>query len=265
MPRELRIQYPGAICHILNSGDQRDDIFFDDEDRLKFLGTLEQCCRKTDWEVHAYCPTRNHYHLVFETPRQETTMSLKWIARRLDMGSWTYVSNLRHAAPQAGSFSPAATPAVSIMRTDTDWSNIQSLLVLAFLIAVAAVFSGCGRTYVGGSENSPDRKYSLGVCTDGAYNRAYWEDTMKTVSVTIYTNDGSWTELFAEGYRVRGSDLRWTCAWDKRDNLTVTLHDYGLGVSHYDLKEGSPPRRTLRSLRYELNAKTGRFQEQKEQ
>ena len=26
--------------------------------------------------------------------RQETTMSLKWIAQRLNMGSWTYVSNL---------------------------------------------------------------------------------------------------------------------------------------------------------------------------
>ena len=26
--------------------------------------------------------------------RQETTMSLKWIAQRLQMGSWTYVSNL---------------------------------------------------------------------------------------------------------------------------------------------------------------------------
>ncbi len=28
--------------------------------------------------------------------RQETTTSLKWIARRLHMGSWTYVSNLLH-------------------------------------------------------------------------------------------------------------------------------------------------------------------------
>jgi hypothetical protein len=28
--------------------------------------------------------------------RQETTMSLKWIAGRLHMGSWTYVSNLIH-------------------------------------------------------------------------------------------------------------------------------------------------------------------------
>ena len=26
--------------------------------------------------------------------RQETTMTLRWIAQRLEMGSWTYVSNL---------------------------------------------------------------------------------------------------------------------------------------------------------------------------
>jgi len=29
--------------------------------------------------------------------RQETTMSLKWIAQQLYMGSWTYVSNLLSA------------------------------------------------------------------------------------------------------------------------------------------------------------------------
>jgi hypothetical protein len=31
--------------------------------------------------------------------RQETTMSLKWIAQRLQMGSWTYVSNLLSRRP----------------------------------------------------------------------------------------------------------------------------------------------------------------------
>jgi hypothetical protein len=31
---------------------------------------------------------------------QETTMSLKWIAQRLQMGSWTYVSNLLNEPPE---------------------------------------------------------------------------------------------------------------------------------------------------------------------
>ena len=32
--------------------------------------------------------------------RRETTMSLKWIAQRLQMGSWTYVSNLLNEKPR---------------------------------------------------------------------------------------------------------------------------------------------------------------------
>jgi hypothetical protein len=32
--------------------------------------------------------------------RAETTMSLKWIANRLEMGSWTYVFNLLNAKPK---------------------------------------------------------------------------------------------------------------------------------------------------------------------
>jgi hypothetical protein len=31
--------------------------------------------------------------------RAETTMTLAWIARRLQMGSWTYVSNLLREKP----------------------------------------------------------------------------------------------------------------------------------------------------------------------
>ena len=32
--------------------------------------------------------------------RAETTMTLAWIANRLQMGSWTYVSNLLHEKTQ---------------------------------------------------------------------------------------------------------------------------------------------------------------------
>ena len=70
----------------MNRGDQREDIFRDDEDRQRFLSTLGEACVKTEWQVHAYC-------LI-------TAMSLKWIAERLHMGSWTYVSNLLNEQPQ---------------------------------------------------------------------------------------------------------------------------------------------------------------------
>ena len=68
MPRQLRLEYPGAIYHVMNRGDHREPIFKDDLDRQKFLLTHGQACEKTGWQVHAYCLMPNHFHLVVETP-----------------------------------------------------------------------------------------------------------------------------------------------------------------------------------------------------
>ena len=69
MARKLRVQYPGAIYHVMNRGDRREAIFLDDRDRELFLETLGEACEKTDWQVHAWCLMSNHFHLVSETPR----------------------------------------------------------------------------------------------------------------------------------------------------------------------------------------------------
>lgn len=54
MARQLRIQYPGAIYHVMNRGDCREPIFQDDADHERFLAPLGEACVKTGWEVHAY-------------------------------------------------------------------------------------------------------------------------------------------------------------------------------------------------------------------
>jgi putative transposase len=33
MPRKIRVQYPGAIYHVMSRGDRRENIFLDDVDR----------------------------------------------------------------------------------------------------------------------------------------------------------------------------------------------------------------------------------------
>jgi len=53
VPRKLRVQYPGAIYHVMNRGDRREAIFEDDPDRNRFLRILGQACEKTRWQVHA--------------------------------------------------------------------------------------------------------------------------------------------------------------------------------------------------------------------
>ena len=47
MARKLRIQYPGAIYHVMNRGDHQERIFCDDEDRKRFLATLAEGCEWT--------------------------------------------------------------------------------------------------------------------------------------------------------------------------------------------------------------------------
>jgi hypothetical protein len=36
------MEYPGAIYHVVNRGDRREDVFMDDLDRRGFLSTLAE-------------------------------------------------------------------------------------------------------------------------------------------------------------------------------------------------------------------------------
>src|SRR2546427_8151537 len=91
MPRQLRVEYPGAMYHVMSRGDQRDDIFLDDVDRHDFLKTLAEACQKTAWEVHAYCLMRNHYPLVLETPNANLVSGMAWL-----QSTYTIRLNNRH-------------------------------------------------------------------------------------------------------------------------------------------------------------------------
>ena len=68
MARPLRIEYAGAVCHVMARGNQGQPIFRDDEDRRGFLATLGEACGKTGWRIHAYVLMGNHYHLLVEMP-----------------------------------------------------------------------------------------------------------------------------------------------------------------------------------------------------
>jgi len=78
VPRKLRVEYEGAIYHLINRGDHREAIFLEDQDRLLFLETLGQSCEKTNWQVHAYCLMGNHFHLVIQTPRANLVAGMTW-------------------------------------------------------------------------------------------------------------------------------------------------------------------------------------------
>lgn len=91
MARKLRVQYPGAIYHVMNRGDRREPIFQDDQDRRCFLETLGEACGKTGWQVHAWCLMPNHFHAVIETPQANLVAGMKWF-----LGTYTGRFNRRH-------------------------------------------------------------------------------------------------------------------------------------------------------------------------
>lgn len=91
MPRKIRVEYPGAIYHVLSRGDRREDIFLNDVDRQDFLKTMAEACQKTGWQVHAYCLMRNHFHLVVETPSANLVAGMRWL-----LSSYTIRLNHRH-------------------------------------------------------------------------------------------------------------------------------------------------------------------------
>lgn len=68
MPRPIRIQYPGAVYHVMNHGRLRHKIFHGPEYYTAFLQTLEEASLRFDAQVHAYCLMDNHYHLLIGTP-----------------------------------------------------------------------------------------------------------------------------------------------------------------------------------------------------
>ena len=91
MARKLRVEYSGAIYHIMNRGDRGESIFLDDADRDRFVLTLAEACAKTGWQVLAYVLMPNHFHLVVETPQPNLVAGMKWF-----LGTYTNRFNRRH-------------------------------------------------------------------------------------------------------------------------------------------------------------------------
>ena len=91
MARQPRVEYPGAIYHVMNRGDRREPIVRGATDGELFVRTLGEACDKAGWQVHAFCLMPNHFHLVMETPQPNLCDGMKWF-----LGSYTNRFNRRH-------------------------------------------------------------------------------------------------------------------------------------------------------------------------
>jgi putative transposase len=70
MPRAPRIDFPGLPQHLVVRGNDRNLVFFSDQDRLHFLKCLGEAREKGGCDIHAFVLMSNHVHILV-TPRVE--------------------------------------------------------------------------------------------------------------------------------------------------------------------------------------------------
>ncbi len=69
MGRPARIEFEGAVYHVLARGNERRAIFADEDDCDSFVTILADLSQRYDVAVHGYVLMKNHYHLLIETRR----------------------------------------------------------------------------------------------------------------------------------------------------------------------------------------------------
>jgi REP element-mobilizing transposase RayT len=83
MARKLRIEYPGALYHVINRGNYRRDVFESAGAAEAFVAALREAVAQYGWRVHAYVVMRNHYHLAVETPQPNLVEGMHWLQSTL--------------------------------------------------------------------------------------------------------------------------------------------------------------------------------------
>ena len=79
MARKLRLEFPGAIYHVINRGNYRTDIFRTEGAKMAFEDCLFEACAKSAWLLHAFVLMSNHYHLALETPEGNLVAGMQWL------------------------------------------------------------------------------------------------------------------------------------------------------------------------------------------
>ena len=91
MARPLRLQFPGALYHVMSRGIERRAIVRDDRDRKRRLHWLERTVETYGWHLHAFVLMNNHEHLFVETPEPNLADGMRHLN-----GSYTSYFNRRH-------------------------------------------------------------------------------------------------------------------------------------------------------------------------
>ncbi len=96
MPRVARIVIPGCPHHITQRGNNRQDVFFVNDDRRVYLEILKAQAERFALTVQAYCLMTNHVHLI-ATPKSRESL-----AKAVGRTHWLYTQYVNRLHGRSG-------------------------------------------------------------------------------------------------------------------------------------------------------------------
>ncbi len=79
MSRPLRLEFPGALFHVTQRGNNQQNIFLDDDDRNVFIDLLGRCVNRFAWILTSYVLMSNHFHLVVQLTCRSLSRGMHWL------------------------------------------------------------------------------------------------------------------------------------------------------------------------------------------
>jgi putative transposase len=80
MSRPLRVEYAGAIYHVMCRGNARQRIFHEEADHQRLIDGLESTVNRFGWELFSYVLMPNHFHLFLRTPQPSLSRGMQYLA-----------------------------------------------------------------------------------------------------------------------------------------------------------------------------------------
>lgn len=77
MGRSARKKSTSNIYHVMVRGVNKEPIFLDDKDRLRYLDVLAKVKEKAPFDIHAYCLMNNHVHLLLQEMEESVGDTLR--------------------------------------------------------------------------------------------------------------------------------------------------------------------------------------------
>ncbi|MBS3906428.1 MAG: transposase, partial [Syntrophaceae bacterium] len=77
MPRQARLDAPGALHHVMGRGIEGTSIFLTNKDREDFLTRLGALCEGELLSIHAWALLDNHFHLLIRTGKQSLSEGMR--------------------------------------------------------------------------------------------------------------------------------------------------------------------------------------------